>query len=68
MGLRAYFRFSTLTPAQLNNLRARVVFNENTETGVDNLITDEAPTKMIQNGQLVIIRNGIKYNVQGQKL
>lgn len=68
MGLRAYFKFSTLTPAQLNNLRARVVFNENTETGVDNLITDEAPTKMIQNGQLVIIRNGIKYNVQGQKL
>ena len=67
MGLRAYFKFSTLTPAQLNNLRARVVFNENTETGVDNLITDEAPTKMIQNGQLVIIRNGIKYNVQGQK-
>ena len=68
MGLRAYFKFSTLTPAQLNNLRARVVFNENTETGVDNLITDEAPTKMIQNGQLVIIRNGIKYNIQGQKL
>ena len=68
MGLRAYFKFSTLTPAQLNNLRARVVFNENTETGVDNLITDEAPTKMIQNGQLVIIRNGVKYNVQGQKL
>lgn len=66
--LRAYFKFSTLTPAQLNNLRARVVFNENTETGVDNLITDEAPTKMIQNGQLIIIRNGIKYNVQGQKL
>ena len=67
-GLRAYFKFSTLTPAQLNNLRARVVFNENTETGVDNLITDEAPTKMIQNGQLIIIRNGIKYDVQGQKL
>lgn len=68
MGLRAYFKFSTLTPTQLHNLRARVVFNENTETGVDNLITDEAPTKMIQNDQLVIIRNGIKYNVQGQKL
>lgn len=67
-GLRAYFKFSTLTPAQLNNLRARVVFNENTETGVDNLITDKAPAKMIQNGQLIIIRNGIKYNVQGQKL
>ena len=68
MGLRAYFKFSTLTPAQLNNLRARVVFNENTETGVDNLITTDTPVKVIDNGQLIIIRNGIKYNVQGQKL
>ena len=67
-GLRAYFKFSTLTPAQLNNLRARVVFNENAATGVDNIITSETPTKLIQNGQLIIIRNGEKYNIQGQKL
>ena len=67
-GMRAYFQFSTLTPEQLRNVRARVVFNENVETSVDNLITDEAPVKMIQNGHLIIIRNGIKYNIQGQKL
>ena len=67
-GMRAYFQFSTLTPEQLRNVRARVVFNENAETSVDNLITDEAPVKMIQNGHLIIIRNGIKYNIQGQKL
>lgn len=67
-GLRAYFKFSTLTPAQLNNLRARVVFNENEATGLDNLTTDDAPTKRIENGQLIIIRNGEKYNIQGQKL
>ena len=67
-GMRAYFQFSTLTPEQLRNVRARVIFNENVETSVDNLITDEAPVKMIQNGHLIIIRNGIKYNIQGQKL
>ena len=68
MAMRAYFQFSTLTPEQLRNVRARVVFNENTETNVDNITIDEAPIKVIQNGQLIIIRNGVKYNVQGQKL
>ena len=68
MAMRAYFQFSTLTPEQLRNVRARVVFNENTETSVDNITIDEAPIKVIQNGQLIIIRNGMKYNVQGQKL
>ena len=68
MAMRAYFQFSTLTPEQLRNVRARVVFNENTETSVDNITIDEAPIKVIQNGQLIIIRNGEKYNVQGQKL
>ena len=32
---------------------------------VDNITTTVAPVKMIQNGQLVIIRDGVKYNVQG---
>ena len=68
MAMRAYFQFSTLTPEQLRNVRARVVFNENTETNVDNITIDKAPIKVIQNGQLIIIRNGVKYNVQGQKL
>ena len=68
MAMRAYFQFSTLTPEQLRNVRARVVFNENTETNVDNITIDEAPIKVIQNGQLIVIRNGVKYNVQGQKL
>jgi hypothetical protein len=41
---------------------------ENTETGIDNIITSDAPVKVIENGQLIIIRNGEKFNVQGQKL
>ena len=50
------------------NVRARVAFGENIETGVDNTITTDAPVKAIVNGQLIIIRDGVKYNVQGQKL
>ena len=50
------------------NVRARVAFGENVETGVDNIVTTDAPVKAIVNGQLIIIRDGVKYNVQGQKL
>ena len=48
--------------------RRRVCMGENAETGVDNIITTDAPVKVIENGQLIIIRDGVKYNVQGQKL
>ena len=50
------------------NIRARVAFGENVETGVDNIVTTDAPVKVIKNGQLIIIRDGVKYNIQGQKL
>lgn len=41
---------------------------ENAETGIDNIITTDTPVKVIENGQLIIIRNGERFNVQGQKL
>lgn len=47
-------------------VRARVAFNENVETGVEDIIATDAPVKTIVNGQLIIIREGVKYNVQGQ--
>ena len=49
-------------------IRARVVAGENVETGVEDIITTDAPVKVIENGQLIIIRGGVKYNVQGQRL
>lgn len=64
LSLRAVFDIQS-TKA---NIRARVAFGENVETGFDNIITTDAPVKVIQNGQLIIIRDGVKYNVQGQKL
>ena len=63
-GLRAIFDVQT-TKA---NVRARAAFNENVETGVEDLFTTDTPVKAIVNGQLIIIRDGVKYNVQGQKL
>lgn len=49
-------------------VRARVVAGENGVTGVEDIITNDAPQKVIENGQLIIIRGGVKYNVQGVRL
>ena len=41
---------------------------ENEATGLDNIATSENAVKVINNGQLIIIRGGEKFNAQGQKL
>ncbi len=67
--MRAYFQFPNLTAEQARNMRARVVFEENEETALDNLSTpQQKAVKVIYNGQLIIIRNGEMYNAQGIKL
>ena len=49
--------------------RRRVCMGENTTTDFENITNGENNTiKVIENGQLIIIRNGEKYNIQGQKL
>ena len=65
LGLRTYFNITTLSGIAP---RLRVVAGENVETSVEDIITTDAPVKVIENGQLIIIRDGVKYNVQGQKL
>ena len=43
--------------------------SENEATGFENIVAPEGQAvKVIENGQLIIIRNGEKFNVQGQKL
>ena len=61
-GLRAIFNVQT----NKSNVRARAAFNENVETGVEDIFSTDAPVKVIVNGQLIIIRDGEMYNVQGQ--
>ncbi len=64
-GLRTYFDITTSSSIAP---RMRVVAGENVETGLEDLFSTDAPAKLIENGQLIIIRDGVKYNVQGQKL
>ena len=45
-----------------------VVFVSATPSAIDNATVAEKAVKMIENGQLVIIRDGVKYNAQGVRL
>ncbi|MEE0921203.1 MAG: bacterial Ig-like domain-containing protein [Paludibacteraceae bacterium] len=70
---RAYLNLSVVEGGKPNHMPGRRyigmdVQGENVETGVEDLFTTDAPVKVIENGQLIIIRDGVKYNVQGQKL
>ena len=70
---RAYIVMSEVPDGKPNKVAGRKyigmdVQGENVETGVEDLFTTDAPVKVIENGQLIIIRDGVKYNVQGQKL
>ena len=50
------------------NVYVNAIFAAGPETGVDNINTTVAPVKVIENGQIFIISNGVKYNAQGAKL
>lgn len=73
---RAYFDATELeyleAPQSQMPGRRRVSLNttgENAATGIgDVVVPTEQATKVIINGQLIIIRDGVKYNVQGVRL
>ena len=66
---RAYInaeQVPTETQAEIPG-RRRVCMGENAATGLDQIVAPEGQAvKAIVNGQLIIIRDGVKYNVQGQ--
>lgn len=68
---RAYINSTVVPTTEQAKIpgRRRVCMGENETTGFDQIIvpTDQV-LKVIENGQLIIIRNGEKYNVQGQRL
>ena len=68
--LRAYFVLNfPSAPAGAPKQLAKVVFNSTeteTTTNMENAQADNTCTKVIVNGQLLIIRDGKMYNVQGQ--
>ena len=63
LSLRALFNISTVSGMPP---RCRVALGENATTGLDNITNGENTViKTIENGQLIIIRNGEKFNAQG---
>ena len=67
---RAYFSISSSTPSPIRRgMPARIVEREDTATGVGEVESQKSNgeiQKVIENGQLIIIRNGEKFNAQGQ--
>ena len=69
LGLRAIIELTTTGGQPLSaNVRARVVQSDDTTTGFENITTTDKAVKVIENGQLIIIRGNEKFNAQGQKL
>ena len=70
---RAYLVMSEVPTEPVQQMPGRKyigmdVNGENEATGVEDIFSTDAPVKVIENAQLIIIRGGEKYNVQGQKL
>lgn len=74
-GFRAYFYIpegTTIGSAPVRyGMPARIVIRYNTPTEIETVDAQGADVtvqKMMRNGQLIIIRDGIEYNAQGQKV
>ncbi|MBQ4507609.1 MAG: leucine-rich repeat domain-containing protein [Paludibacteraceae bacterium] len=65
--LHAHKAYITYTAPNNAPRRMRFIFaEEQNTTALDNAETDNMSVKVIENGQLVIIRNGVRYNAAGQ--
>ena len=69
-GFRAYFIVNSETSGDVpRHAPARLVIAPKMPTAVDQVQGDNVQsTKVIENGQLFIIKNGVKYNAQGQMI
>lgn len=68
-GFRAYFRVyvgGAGNNAPRRGMGARIVVAENTATGMENAAVADGTFKMVENGQIYILRNGVRYNMAGQ--
>ena len=60
--------------ATFTSLNSGNVYNVTITTGakistaVENVEVSASPVKMIENGQLIVIKNGVKYNALGQEI
>jgi len=67
-GFRAYFIVDSEASTDIpRHAPARLVIAPKMPTAVENVQGDNVQsTKVIENGQLFIVKNGIKYNAQGK--
>ena len=63
---RCFFTIPDNAPANVKSRPARIVFGEQTATGMENISAHPAPAKFMLDGVLYIIRDGRTYNAQGQ--
>lgn len=68
---RAYFNVNVSHTGAYNaprhGMKARIIKSEQSATDMDNIYNNDVQSiKLLENNQVVIIRNGVKYNVQGQ--
>ena len=63
---RCYFHFAS--PSLIQGRNARVIFRDDVTTDLDPVTGNPSPVtqKLLRNGQLIIIRDGVEYNAQGQ--
>ena len=67
-GFRAYFILKSSAKAVLpQHAPARLIIPAQTPTAAENVRNDNVQTsKLVENGSLYILKDGVKYNVQGQ--
>ena len=68
-GFRAYFSIPSIGEVAVRRgTPARIVLQQSVPTAIDIPTSNKQCTKTLRNGQLVIIRDGKEYNVQGQMI
>ena len=68
-GFRAFFHVATGGDSPFHGMPARLIKQEETPTDVEQVQgAENISVKVLENNQVVIIRNGVKYTVQGQKI
>ncbi len=63
---KAFLAVPVLTYQEAFLAPARILFNENGATGIENVEGQEKAVKFIQNGQIYIQKNGVVYDAMGR--
>ena len=70
LGFRAWFQVNASNPALVPVYRGMpaALRIKSAPTGIETMQTEDSTRKELRNGQIIIIRNGEKYSITGQRL